>query len=231
MRQALEVQTGPGLVQSLRHNYQGVELTRREGKVIVTVWRSWMRRQRQQRVVRLAKRLGQAAVLMLSLSVLSWAAQTPEVRTAYAVGTRTDGCTETQALVQLEVRQSPLGVTPEYPDGWVRTATVEVQQSDTCLGGVQTLNVAGQVEPQPMEIAVRCKLQSAAYTGWVGVWDGVSRSGGNVYVRATFTGVGQIDRSVWRTIQRQATADITIDGFGLVGLRLHVDGGVLRIVK
>lgn len=133
-----------------------------------------------------------------------------ERRTAEATFHEQTECRDVWTTLTLTQASAPL---EQVADGWLRSALLTVEVSDTCLG-VQLLNAAGQTNMQPQELAVDRKLDSAFIQGWLYVWDGISQSTGRFWVQASWTGVGTLTRS-GRNLVRSAEATLAADGFGL----------------
>jgi len=163
------------------------------------------------------------------MTLASWgfSAGGAENRTAEALFREVNGCVTTQTLITAIQNETP--VNAQYPDGWARAAWVTVEQDDTCAG-VQLLNAAGQLTATTEQLAIDRKLADAVVSGFITVWDGISQTQGQIAVVVNWVGLGAIDRSVWRTVQRRAEAILTADGFGLQ-LRNFTQQATIKITK
>jgi hypothetical protein len=155
-----------------------------------------------------------AVLLTMALLMIRQAQAEPpgmEQRKAEAVWLLSEECHSVQIVVTLT--QNETVASPYYPDGWVRTAWVSVLETNPCTN-TQLLNAAGQLETQT-GLAIDRKLESAVFAGTVLTWDGVTQTEGVVNVNTSWTGTGPLNRQVWRTVSRGATAQLDLSGFGL----------------
>lgn len=149
-----------------------------------------------------------------------------ERRQASAVFTQADGCTSVQTVVT--ITQNAVVPSPYYPDGWVRTAWVSVLEQNVCTA-TQLLNASGQLSATT-GLEIDRKLDGAQFSGTVLAYDGVAQVEGTLAVAVTWTGTGQANRQIWRTVSRPADGNLTLDGFGL-SLRSTTTDAAITITK